>query len=178
MIQKGQKLHTRKIDIATYEGAEDSIVVEGILKDDRLTESYNQAGEIMPPRTLHQMIIRIEVKGSQLVIENIEVEMPTLPHDVCEETCKCLESVKGLKVVSGFSSKLKAIAGGTQGCNHLVALMAVMAPAVVQGAFSRLAQKSYAPQIGVTKAIKRFKNTCWAWRENGPLIEELKDLIK
>ena len=79
MIQKKQKIHTRKFDIAIYEGSDDSIIVEGILKDDRLMESYRLTGECMPPGTIHHMIIRIEVRGPHLVIEDIEVEMPTVP---------------------------------------------------------------------------------------------------
>lgn len=89
MIQKGQKAHTRKIDIATYESATDSVVVEGILKDDRLLETYRLDGKYMPPGTLHHMIIRIEVSGPQLLIKDIEVEMPTVPTELCKEMLRC-----------------------------------------------------------------------------------------
>ena len=178
MILKKQKIHTRKIDIATYECSEDSIIVEGILKDDRLFDAYRPTGEKLPPGTIHHMVIRIEVKGPQMVIEDIEVEMPTLPHKVCIETRECLEPIKGMPIVSGFTNKVKAIAGGPKGCNHLLTLLTAMAPAAVQGAYTAMVRKPIDPGHKVLGALDRFKNTCWAWRENGPLIERYRDLVE
>lgn len=174
MIPKEQKIHTRTIDIATYKGSEDSIIVEGILKDDRLFESFLATGEKQSPGTFHHMIIRIEVKGPKLVIEDIEVEMPKVPNEFCRETLECLAPVKGMPIVSGFTSKVKAIAGGPRGCNHLLALLIAMAPAAVQGAFSLLSLKPIDPSSGNEIRSKRLKNTCWAWRENGPLMGKFK----
>ena len=79
----GQIIHNRKIDITTYAGASDSVIVEGILHDERLVETYRPAGETHPPGTVHHMIIRMEIKGPKLVIEDIEVEMPTVPYEAC-----------------------------------------------------------------------------------------------
>jgi hypothetical protein len=56
MKTKGQKIHTRQIDIDTYEGTSDSIQVEGILRDERLPDAYRPTGEIYPPGTIHHMI--------------------------------------------------------------------------------------------------------------------------
>jgi hypothetical protein len=175
MIQK-KKIHTRKIDIVIYEGSEDSIIVEGILKDDRPLDSYRLTGERIPPGTIHHMIIRIEVKGPQLIIEDIEVEMPTVPHEVCRETLDCLKPVKGLPIVSGFTRKIKTLVGGPKGCNHLLALLTAMAPAAVQGAFSLTASKQKDPKTKASGNMERLKNTCWAWRGDGPLMKVVKDL--
>ena len=70
-----QKIHARKIDISIYEGDSDSIILEGILRDERLLDSYRPTGKMYPPGTLHHMIIRMEVRGPKLVIEDIEVEI-------------------------------------------------------------------------------------------------------
>jgi len=172
MKAKGQKIHTRQIDIATYSGASDSIIVEGILRDERLLDTYRPTGEIYPPGTIHHMIIRIEVKGPQLVIEDIEVEMPTIPHDVCIETLESLAPIKGMPIVSGFTAKVKDLVGGVKGCCHLLALLTAMAPAAVQGAWSAIAREPIDPEIYMPMALGRVKNTCWVWRENGPLMQE------
>ena len=177
MIRKNQKIHTRKIDITTYEDTSDSVVVEGILKDDRLLESYRIAGERIPPGTFHHMVVRIKVRGFQLIIEEIEVEMPTVPHDVCLEMLRCLEPVKGMSIAPGFTSKVKSLVGGSKGCNHLLALLTAMAPAAVQGAFSAKAQEPLDQETSALIALKRLKDTCWAWRDAGPLIEKYKDLL-
>jgi hypothetical protein len=49
MIKTGQIIHNRKIDITTYEGAHDSVIVEGILHDERLVETYRPTGDKHPP---------------------------------------------------------------------------------------------------------------------------------
>jgi len=176
MIKNGNKIHTRQIDIATYEGASDSVIVEGILNDERLFDMHMATGEISPPGTIHHMVIRMEVAGPQLMIKDIEVEMPTIPHEDCLQTQSCLDSIRGLHIVSGFTAKVKRAVGGTKGCYHLVALLTAMAPAAVQGAWSRMTKEPIEPEIFVPMAIKRMKNTCWLWREDGPLVERLKGI--
>lgn len=172
MIKSGQKIHTRKIEIATYEGTSDSITVEGILRDERLLDTFRPTGEIYPPGTIHHMIIRIEVKGPQLIIKDIEVEMPTIPHDACIEALRSLEPIKGMPIVSGFTAKVKDLVGGVKGCCHLFALLTAMAPAAVQGAWSAMAREPIDPEIYMPMALGRVKNTCWVWREDGPLMQE------
>jgi hypothetical protein len=172
MIKTGQKIHTRQIDIATYEGASDSIIVEGILRDERLLDNYRPTGEIYPPGTIHHMIIRIEVKGPDLIIDDIEVEMPTIPHSACIETLECLAPIKGMPIVSGFTNKVKDLVGGIKGCCHLLSLLTAMAPAAVQGAWSAMAREPIDPEIYMPMALGRVKNTCWVWREDGPLMKE------
>ena len=168
---KKQKIHTRRIDIATYEGDADAIVVEGILKDDRLLDTHQPTGEVCPPGTVHHMVIRMVLRGPQLIIEDIEVEMPTIPHDACIETRDCLAPVKGMSLVSGFTSKARKLIGGTKGCHHFLSLLTAMTPAAVQGAFGAMARKPMDADLG-NAALEMVKNTCWVWREDGPLIKE------
>ena len=178
MIEKGQKIHTRQINVTTYEGTSDSIIVEGILHDERLFDTYMTTGEIHPPGTIHHLVIRMEVTGPQLVIKDIEVEMPTVPHADCRETQSCLDSIKGIAIVSGFTAKVKRLVGGAKGCYHLLALLTAMAPSAVQGAWSVMTRKPLDPKGYVPMAIKRLKNTCWLWRDDGALLEKLKQISK
>ena len=113
---KTQKIHTRGIAIATYEGGPDSIVVEGVLTDERLAHSYRPAGEALPPGTVHHMIIRMEVRGPKLVIEDIEVEMPTVPMPECRETLDSLQPIKGLPIVSGFTNRVRSCGRSKRVC--------------------------------------------------------------
>ena len=169
-----QKIHTRSIEIATYEGESDSIIVEGILRDERLMHAYQSTGEVYPPGTVHHMIIRMEVRGPQLVIDDIEVEMPTIPHDECIETLDSLAPLKGIAIFSGFNAKVKELVGRTKGCSHLMSLLKAMAPAAVQGAWSAMAREPIDPELHMSSAMERLKNTCRVWREDGPLMKELR----
>ena len=177
-ISARQKIHTRKIDIATYEGESDSIIVEGILRDERLLDAYQSTGEVYPPGTIHHMIIRMKIRGPQLVIEDIEVEMPTIPHNECIETHKSLSPLKGIPIVSGFNANVKKLIGRTKGCSHLMSLLTAMAPAAVQGAWSAMAREPVDPEIYMPSAMERLENTCWVWREDGPLMEKFKNFKK
>jgi hypothetical protein len=112
MRTKGPIIHNRKIDITTYEGAPDSVVVEGILHDERLVETYRPTGDKHPPGTVHHMIIRMEIKGPKLTIEDIEVEMPTIPYEACLETLDTLNQLKGMPIVAGFTAKVKNLSAG------------------------------------------------------------------
>ena len=178
MIQKRRKIHTRHIDITTYEASSDTIIVEGVLRDERLFESYRPTGETISPGTIHDMIIRIEVSGPQLIINDIEVEMPTMPYAVCKETLDCLAPVKGMRIISGFSRKVTVVVGGPKKCIHILTLLKAMAHAAVQASNNARTRKPIDPVANIQSAMGEFKNTCWAWRENGPLLEKLEEMFK
>ena len=171
---KKPKIHTRRIDIATYEGGSESIIVQGVLTDERLAASYRPTGEPLPPGTVHHMIIRMEVRGAKLVIEDIEVEMPTVPMPECRETLDSLIPLKGLPIVSGFTNRVKDLVGGAKGCAHLVALITAMASAAVQGAWAAMTSKPRDPATFLPGARERIKDTCRVWRSDGPKFKEVE----
>lgn len=170
---KQQKIHSRKIDTSIYEGASDTIIVEGSLQDGRYFDSYMLSGEVRPPFTVHHMIIRMELQVPELVITDIEVEMPAAPNAACLEIRQCLAPVKGMRIAAGFTARVRKLVDRKTGCTHLQALMAAMAPAIFQGAWSARIREPLDPEIYVGM-MGKLKNTCWAWREDGPLVEKLK----
>jgi hypothetical protein len=178
MKKRGKEIHNRKIEITTYEGTSDSVIVEGILHDERMVETYRPTGESHPPGTVHHMIIRIEIKGPKLVIEEIEVEMPTVPYEACIETLDTLNQLKGMPIVAGFTAKVKSLIGGRKGCCHLLSLLTAMAPAAVQGAWSAVIREPVDQAVYLEMAMGRVKNTCWVWREDGPLMAKYKSMAK
>ena len=46
------------------------------------------------------------------------------------------------------------------------AALVILFPPGVKGLFN--------PEIHKASAMERLKNTCWLWREDGPLMEKLK----
>jgi hypothetical protein len=169
-----QKIHTRSIDVSIFTYAEDTIVVEGRLKDDRLIDSFRSGGDVIPPGVVHNMIIRMKVRGPELIIEDIDVEMPTVPNDGCLETRRSLDPIKGMSIVSGFTMKVKEIVGGAKGCAHLVALLMAMAPAAVQGAWTAATRQPNDSRALKAYSMKRLKNTCYVWRSDGPAYMKLR----
>jgi hypothetical protein len=175
---KGKKLHTRKIEVSTHEYDGQRIIVEGFLKDARFQDSHTINGETFPDGVIHHMIIRLLVNCSSLLIEDVDVDLLSVPRDECRETINCLAPVKGLTITKGFTSKVKKLVGGEKGCTHLVELLLAMAPAAIQGFAAYQSQKPSPPDPAHTRMIYHFLlNTCHVWREDGPIAESLKKII-
>ena len=174
---KGQKFHTRSIEVTTYGYDAQRIIVEGCLKDDRFQETYTTTGEKFPS-VIHHMSIRLLVNCSNFLIEDIAVDLLSIPREFCMETAQCLTPIKGMTITKGFMARVKKIAGGTNGCTHLIELLQAMAPAVFQGVAAWRAPKS--PGLDPARAkviLKTLINTCSAWREDGPFVESINKMF-
>jgi len=172
---KGKKLHTRTIEVTTYDYDGQRIIIEGLLRDDRFQDSYMITGETFPQGVIHHMVVRLLVNCSNLSIEDVDVDLLSVPREVCRETIDCLAPVKGLTVTKGFTAKVKKMAGGAKGCTHLVELIQAMAPAVFQGYGAHQSQKPSNFDSDRAQMVLQFLcNTCRTWREDGPFVELFK----
>jgi hypothetical protein len=120
------------------------------------------------------MIIRMEARGAKRVIEDIEVEMPTVPRQECRESLDSLLPFEGLPIGSGFSNRVKDLVGGPKGCAHLVALITAMAPAAVQEVRATTTCKPRHPAAFMPGAVERIKDTCRIWRSDNPLVKAIE----
>ena len=175
---QGKPLHTRRIQIETYGYDENAVLVEGRLTDNRFAATYYFTGGSRPPGIVHDMIIRMVVRGPAPTIEAIEVEMPGIPRQECMETQESLAPIVGMKISSGFTERVKAEVGGAKGCTHLVALLLAMAPAALQGAWVAMARQPVDMSVFGGTALRILENTCRVWRSDGPLMTDLKQRIE
>ena len=150
---KKDKLHTRTIEISSYEYEEQKLIVEGFLRDDRFQESRIITGERFTAGIIHHMSIRLLINCSNMVIEDIDTEFLSVPREICHETINCLASIKGLSIARGFTAKVKKIAGGNKGCTHLLELLLAMAPAAIQGYASYQSKRPQSPDPERSKMI-------------------------
>jgi len=168
-----KKIHTRNIEISTYEYDAENIVVEGILKDDVLIPIY-VSGKKRQPHTPHHMKIQILIECSSFIIRKINVEMPTIPYDWCKETTDSLDAIKGLKIEPGFTSKVKKILREGKRCLHLTTLLLAIVPTVMQGYWTFNARKSGAGEVPSGIIEDYLIDTCWVWRKDGPRVKGFK----
>jgi hypothetical protein len=173
-----KKIHTRQIEVSTYDFDQNILLVEGRLKDDRFNNIYRPTGETSPPGTVHHMIIQMKVRRPEFTVEDIDVEMPTVPQEECPDTRTSLEPVKGMRITSGFTVRVKELVGGVKGCAHLVALLTAMAPAAIQGGWAAMAQKPSDPAKYFERTMRVVINTCRVWRANGPFVKKYRDKFK
>ncbi len=177
-IDTNKKIHGRQIAITTYDYGTEAVVVEGRLTDNRFTKTYYFSdGQSRPPGIVHDLVIRMVVKGPALVIDDIDVDMETVPREDCREVLDTLQRVVGMKIKAGFTEKVKEKLGGAKGCTHLVALLLAMAPAAVQGAWSAVARKPVDPAKYSGAALSFLENTCWVWRSDGELMKETREKL-
>lgn len=171
----GKQYNKRTIEVTTYEYDEQRLVVEGCLTDHRLQEFYLATGEKRSPGIMHQVIIHLLVNQTTLEIEDLHVEMPAAPREECQETINSVKPVRGVRITGGFTSTVKALVGEGKGCSHLVALLTSMGPSAMQGYY---AYKLQGPPRSISAIINKVVNSCWTWRENGPLIHLIKERSK
>lgn len=170
---KKEKLHTRNIEISTYSCDDNHILVQGILKDDRFVSYYTMSGDKLPPKTVHHMIIRLLIEIPSLLIAETEVEMPCVPYEECPDVMEDMDKLTGMKIAPGFTSKVRRLFGGNQGCAHLTTLILAMAPAVMQGYWTSRAQKPSDTPISPQVLEKYLFDTCKVWKRGGKLAEEI-----
>ena len=170
---KHRKIQSRKIDIASYECGDDHIVVHGELHDRRLVPTVTLEGKPRPAASVHHMRICMKVSIQSLTIEDIEAELPEIPHEECAEMYRTLEGIKGLTLSPGFSRKVKTLLGGRSGCIHLTTLLLAMAPAALQGFWVHNDRKPERRRLSRELLENYLIDTCWVWRHEGPLLKKI-----
>jgi len=174
-----QPVHNRTVTISTYRAGEDSIMVEGILKDTRHCSIYSvTTGEQHPPGTVHEIGLRL-LLGASLEVIDLEVDMPHMPRNECYEMARSLNPLMGRRISSGFTSWVKKTFGGPNGCTHLNALLLAMAPAAVQGLYSAaMMEPRTVGEASMILDSGYLVDSCRIWRSDGPLVKEFKAAIK
>jgi hypothetical protein len=164
-------VHGRDITIRTYDLGDQRILVEGQLRDQR---HRPRSGESFEGAFLvHDMVARLTVRGPEMVIDAVDVEMRRHPREGCTEVLPWMQKLVGMRIVSGFTQRVKELVGNSRGCAHLTSLLLTLGPAAVQGFWA-----AYGVSRSEIRAddprIKMVVNTCHLWREDGPLIESLR----
>jgi hypothetical protein len=167
-------VHTRDISMKTSDLGGHYILVEGSLIDQRYQR--RQSEPVEESELVHHMVIRMKVKGPEMLIEQAEAEMPHHPRKECPEVLPWIRNLEGLEIAPGYSMKVKRVIGGTKGCAHLTSLVIAMGESAVQGYWA--AYGAERRKMGLREqTIKKFINTCHLWKEDGPIIKEIrKDL--
>jgi hypothetical protein len=173
-------VHSRSITITTYATGDDSIMVEGVLKDDRLCRTYLlSTGSEIEPGVVHHFTVRLLISGPRLFIEDVEVDMDHAPREDCLQMRDSLKPLVGQAIAPGFTGWVKKNLGGPKGCSHLNALVISMASAAVQGFWSaRTSRRGDVVQATRGMSAQFLIDTCWVWRADGPLAASLGSLMK
>ncbi len=168
-------VHTREISMRTSDLGDHTILVEGSLIDHRYRA--RRGGVSDEPELVHHMVIQLQVKGPRMVIEQAEASMPHHPREECTEVLPWIRKLEGLEIAPGYTMKVKRTVGGVRGCAHLTSLVISMGESAVQGywtAYVEETRKTGLPE----QTIKKFINTCHLWKEDGPIVKELRETLE
>jgi hypothetical protein len=173
-MMKGKPVHTRKIEIQTFDLGDHQILVEGELLDTRPSPPEEEEGSL---RTIHHLKARIRVQGPDLTITDAGAEMNRIPRQGCPEALPAIQKLAGLRIISGYTQKVKKLIGDVKGCSHLTNLFLTMGPVAVQGYFAAYGRKGGARNPD-NPAFLRVLNSCHVWREDGPYVRSLMAALK
>ena len=164
-------VHSRDISLRTYELGNQVILFEGRLLDNRLRSREGE--DLQTPKVIHEMVIRIKIKGPEMVIAEVKAEMPHVPMEECRVVLPWLKKLEGMSVVAGFTLRMKEMFGDVKGCNPLTSLLLAMGPEAVQGYLAAYRGRGASGTGSGEESYKKVINTCYLWREDGPLVRGL-----
>ncbi len=101
--------------------------------------------------------------------------MPHHPREECTEVLPWIRKLEGLEIAPGYSMKVKRIIGGVKGCAHLTSLVIAMGESAVQGYWTAYVAETRKTALS-EQTIRKFINTCHLWKEDGPIIRELREI--
>lgn len=165
-------VHNREISIRTYDLGDHCILIEGGLTDHRYRPRPDEVLE--RGKVVHEMVARLKVRGPGMVIEEAVAEMPHHPREQCPVVLPWIGNLQGLRIATGFSMKVKDIIGGTKGCAHLTSLVIAMGPSAVQGYWAAYGVEKAKMSL-CEEAVRKVINTCYVWREDGPIVRGLQE---
>ena len=179
LIEDKPVIHTRTITLSTHPLDDLGIVVRGELKDHRRRPVFDLAGRLIEPGVVHHMVIRVLIRDNPLRIVEAEAEMVKVPMAECRETLDVMEKVPGMEIRAGFSSRVRQLLGGRNGCSHLSHLLMVMAQEIVHGWLTHARREKRPVPASMDDVRERgfLINSCRLWTENGAKHKELSDAI-
>jgi Protein of unknown function (DUF2889) len=166
-------VHTREISMKTSDLGDHTVEVEGDLLDHRYRPEHQVPSG--GSELVHHMVIRLKIKGPGMFIEQAEATMPHHPRQECPVVLPWIRKLEGVRIAPGFTMKVKRIIGGKNGCAHLTSLVLAMGESAVQGYWS-----AYGVEKGRERGrdLKQFMNTCYLWREDGPIVKEVRERLE
>ncbi len=169
-MHPGKLVHTRKIEIRSFDLGDHRILVEGELEDTRRPPSEDRSDA--ESFLVHHLIARMWVQGPDLTVSAIDAEMKQTPRQGCPEALPWIQKLIGLKIITGFTQKVKDLIGSVRGCSHLTNLFLTLGPVAVQGYWAAYGRRPETRSLA-NPAISRVINSCHLWREDGPHVKSL-----
>ncbi len=169
-INKPKAMHRRAIEHQTWQHDDGALEIESRLIDSKAYESRIGFNRLLPAgEAVHDMTIRILLEPNG-IIRDIRLSMESTPFDICPEVIQRFEALRGACMGRGWNALLSERFRGVEGCRHLIDLLRGMATV----AFQSRHRSGWSEE-----ALEYFRNSCYAFRQEGPVMSRLvKELGK
>ena len=128
-----EELHFRRIDMRGFRRSDGLFEIEGRVTDRKPHDFVPFSGgrEVPAGEPIHDMGVRL-VYDEQLRVHDVYTFTEAAPYAHCPEGGRALQSLKGLRMVSGWSNEVKSRLRGASSCTHLMELLIPMATTAFQ----------------------------------------------
>lgn len=137
-----EELHFRRIDMHGFRRSDGLYELEGRVTD-RKPQDFNlsSGGRTVPANEpIHDMGVRL-VFDDEMVIHDVQTLTLAAPYAQCPEGGRALQSLKGLKMASGWSREVRSRLAGARSCTHLMEILIPLATTAIQSLSVPLADR-------------------------------------
>lgn len=172
--QARRHLHTRRIVCEGYLREDGLYDIEARIVDTkayRYTEPFRGVRE--PGSPVHDMAVRLTV-GKDMVVRDIEVDMPATPYQTCQQAKPNFNGLVGATIGGGWRRAVQDQVAGVRGCTHVRELLFPMATVAFQtiGGWSADSDGPQSPPV--SKGGKPyFIDGCIGWAADGEVVATL-----
>ena len=128
-----KELHFRKIEMRGWERSDGLYEIEGHVTDQKpCIFTAVSGGRVVPAgEHIHDMGVKLVINREMLVLE-ASTFTTSAPYQDCMSAGTALQSIKGLRIASGWSSEIRRLLGGAQCCTHLMEILIPMGTTAFQ----------------------------------------------
>jgi hypothetical protein len=128
-----EELHFRRIDMRGFKRSDGLYELEGRVIDRKAKDFVPHSGGRFVPANepVHNLGVRL-VFDDQMEIHDVQTFTEAAPYAQCPEGGRALQSIKGLRMTSGWSKEVRSRLGGARSCTHLMDLLIPLATVAVQ----------------------------------------------
>ncbi len=174
--QSRNLLHLRDIQLRGYERADGLIDIEARMTDTKPYSWGEQPHGLNAGEPVHDMWMRLTV-DLDMRIHACEAAMDATPYSVCTAAAPNFAQLAGLTIGKGFLREAMRRVGNVAGCTHLRELLQPLGTVAYQTIYSLQVRRRAATQQADAAFINpALINTCLAYDEHGPLVQNSRPL--
>ena len=155
-----RELHHRRVEMRGFARSDGLYEVEGRVVDTKSRDFAPPTGgrAVRANEPIHDMGVRL-VYDEDMTVHAVETFTDASPFAICPDGGQALQSVVGLRMVSGWSAEVKKRLAGPAACTHLMELLMPLATV----AFQTIAELRLSrPQLDANGKPRKI-DSCYAY---------------